>query len=228
MPDTPGYSSFGFCDPQCSYDSYVYVPPGADADTVYLSGANQYNENNWGPISPRCPAIRTVANGVASLSTNAGVHFTDMTDDTSDQRYPVELHPDHHALVTNPQNWRQFFDVGDGGIVRSNGDVRRRLGRLREPEGIRRARGSRSASSSLSRVPERLETMNKGLRTLHFYEIAVSPHDPDIVIGGTQDNGSWERSSGDTWVNTNIADGGHNNFDIADPNFRQTGFQRAS
>ena len=46
------------------------------------------------------------------------------------------------------------------------------------------------------------------------------------MIGGTQDNGSWERSSGDTWVNTNIADGGHNNFDIADPNFRQSGFQQ--
>ena len=29
VPDTPGYSSFGFCDGQCSYDSYVYVPPGA-------------------------------------------------------------------------------------------------------------------------------------------------------------------------------------------------------
>ena len=78
----------------------------------------------------------------------------------------------------------------------------------------------------LSRVPERLETINKGLRTLHFYEIAVSPHDPDVVIGGTQDNGSWERSSGDTWVNTNIADGGHNAFDIGDPNFRLTSWQQ--
>ncbi len=68
--------------------------------------------------------------------------------------------------------------------------------------------------------------MNKGLRTLHFYQIDVSPHDPDSSIGGTQDNGSWERSSGDTWVNTNIADGGHNNFDIADPNFRQSAFQQ--
>ena len=27
-------------------------------------------------------------------------------------------------------------------------------------------------------------------------------------------------------MNTNIADGGHNNFDIADPNFRQSGFQQ--
>jgi len=116
VPDTPGYSSFGFCDPQCSYDSYVYVPPGADADTVYLSGDNEYNENNFGPGGTG----RSNGRGVL-LSTNAGVHFTDMTDDNSDQLYPVELHPDHHALVTNPQNWRQFFDVGDGGIVRSSG-----------------------------------------------------------------------------------------------------------
>ena len=67
MPDTPGYSSFGYCDGQCSYDNYVYVPPGADADTVYLSGDNEYTENNWGPNSPFCcpdnpaPVARTAA-----------------------------------------------------------------------------------------------------------------------------------------------------------------------
>ena len=48
----------------------------------------------------------------------------------------------------------------------------------------------------LSSVPQRLQTMNRGLRTLHFYQIDVSPHDNDTIIGGTQDNGSWER--GDT------------------------------
>jgi len=228
VPDTPGYSSFGYCDGQCSYDNYVYVPPGADADTVYLSGDNEYNENNWGPNSPFCcpdnPATgRSNGRGVL-LSTNAGVHFTDMTDDASDQRYPVELHPDHHALVTNPQNWRQFFDVGDGGIVRSNGNFVDDSGDCANPKGYVGAQLA-FCQLVLSRIPERLQPINNGLRTLHFYEIAVSPHDPDIVIGGTQDNGSWERSSGDTWVNTNIADGGHNNFDIADPSFRQTAFQ---
>ena len=39
----------------------------------------------------------------------------------SDNLYPTQLHPDHHALVTNPTNWRQFFDFGDGGVARSNG-----------------------------------------------------------------------------------------------------------
>ena len=219
VPDTPGYSSFGYCDPQCSYDNYVYVPPGADANTVYLSGDNEYNENNFGPGPPG----RSNGRGVL-LSTDAGATFTDMTDDASDQLYPVELHPDHHALVTNPKNWKQFFDVGDGGIVRSNGHFVNDAGDCVDPKGYVGAQLT-FCQLVLSRIPEKLETLNKGLRTLHFYQISVSPHDPELVIGGTQDNGSWERESGDTWVNTNIADGGHNNFDIADPSFRQTGFQ---
>ncbi len=77
------------------------------------------------------------------LTTNGGAapgtqYFTDMTDDTTDNFYPVELHPDHHALTVNPRNYKQFFDVGDGGIVRSNGTLRQRLGRLRPAEGLHR------------------------------------------------------------------------------------------
>ena len=54
-PDTPGYSSYNYCDGQCSYDNYVFVPArhfpgsGANPDIVYLSGDNRYAENDWGP-----------------------------------------------------------------------------------------------------------------------------------------------------------------------------------
>ena len=62
----------------------------------------------------------------------------------------------------------------------------------------------------LSRVPQRLDAINKGLRTLHFYQIEYS-NNPDRIAGGTQDNGSWETlGDRDTWINVNIADGGHN------------------
>ena len=44
-----------------------------------------------------------------------------MTEDATRQRLSGALHPDHHALVMNPKNWRQFFDFGDGGVDRSNG-----------------------------------------------------------------------------------------------------------
>ena len=216
-----GFSSWGYCDPQCNYDNYVYVPPGAGPDTVYLSGDNEYSENDF---------LTGRSNGRGLLlSTNAGVSFTDMTEDDSDDVYPVALHPDHHALVTNPNNWKQFFDVGDGGIVRSNGNFVDDSGDCSDPNVPKQYTGANLAFCQmvLSRVPERLTAINKGLRTLHFYQLSYNPNAVNEIAGGTQDNGSWE-TLGDrnVWINTNIADGGHNNFDVGDPNFRMTSWQQ--
>ena len=216
-----GYSSFGYCDPQCSYDNYVYVPPGAGPDTVYLLGDNEYNENNY---------VTGRSNGRAVLlSTNAGVHFTDMTEDASDDTYAVQLHPDHHALVTNPNNWRQFFDLGDGGIIRSNGVFVDDSLDCSAVKGINNAARLAFCQLVLARIPERLEPINKGLRTLHFYEIEYNKSNPSVIAGGTQDNGSWETlGDKDIWINTNIADGGHNAYDAlgGNPNFRLTAWQQ--
>ena len=221
VANAAGYSSFGYCDGQCSYDNYVYVPPGAGPDTVYLLGDNEYNENNY---------VTGRSNGRAVLlSTNAGAHFTDMTEDASDQVYPVQQHPDHHALVTNPANWRQFFDLGDGGIIRSNGVFVDDSADCVDPKGITNAARLAFCQLVLSRIPERLEPINKGLRTLHFYEIEYNKSNPSIIAGGTQDNGSWETlGDKDTWINTNIADGGHNAYDAlgGNPNFRLTAWQQ--
>jgi hypothetical protein len=221
VANAAGYSSFAFCDGQCSYDNYVHVPAGAGPDTVYILGANQYGENN-----------RTTgrSNGRAVLlSTNAGVHFTDMTEDVSDDNYPSALHPDHHALVTNPGNWRQFFDLGDGGIARSNGVFVDDSAICSTVKNISNPDRLAFCQLVLSRVPERLEPINKGLRTLHFYEIEYNKHNPSIIAGGTQDNGSWETlGDRDTWLNTNVADGGHNAYDAlgGNPSFRLTGWQQ--
>ncbi len=227
-----GFSSFGYCDGQCSYDNYVYVPPGAGPDTVYLLGDNEYNENNF---------VTGRSNGRALLlSTNAGVSFTDMTEDATDDFYPGALHPDHHAIVTNPNNWKQFFDFGDGGVARSNGvfvndsgDCGPAVKSIQDFPGAPPGFPSGAARLAfcqlmLSQVPERLDAINKGLRTLHFYEIEYNKNNPDAISGGTQDNGSWE-TLGDhtTWINTNVADGGHNAYDAlgGDPNFKLTAWQ---
>jgi hypothetical protein len=215
-----GYSSFGYCDGQCSYDNDVYVPPGAGPDTVYLLGDYEYNENNNF-------TGRSNGRGIL-LSTNAGVHFTDMTEDASDNVFPVQSHPDHHALVTNPGNWQQFFDLGDGGIIRSNGNFVNDSGDCAAVKSITNAARLAFCEMVLARIPERLEPINKGLRTLHFYQIEYNKANPDIIAGGTQDNGSWETVGGDTWLNTNIADGGHNAYDAlgGNPAFRLTAWQQ--
>jgi hypothetical protein len=72
----------------------------------------------------------------------------------------------------------------------------------------------------LSRVPTRLESMNSGLRTLQFQSLSVSPHDVDMLQGGTQDNGTWENRGPVRWDNTMIGDGGQSGFDVALPEFR--------
>jgi hypothetical protein len=223
VANSPGYSSFGYCDPQCSYDNYVYVPPassGATPDTVYLLGDNEYNENNH---------VTGRSNGRAVLlSTDAGATFTDMTEDSQSNTKPGALHPDHHALVVNPSNWRQFFDLGDGGVARSNGVFVDESADCAAPPKSYKGGNRRFCEMLLSRVPERLHAINKGLRTLHFYEIEYDRANPERIAGGTQDNGSWETiNDKNTWVNVNVADGGHNSFDApgGDPEFALTGFQ---
>ena len=110
-------TSAGYCDPQCNYDNYVYVPRKADgsaqsADTVYLLGDNDYTQ-----------AAQGTSNGRAVLlSTDAGATFTDMTYDAMDDLQPHGIHPDQHSILTDPADWKRFLETGDGGIVRSNGN----------------------------------------------------------------------------------------------------------
>jgi len=228
VPDTPGYSSWAFCDPQCWYDQYVYAPAnpenapnsGANHDVVYIGGANQYSENNH---------VTGRSNGRAvALSLNGGVSFHDMTEDASSNTHPGALHPDHHALVVNPQNFRQFFDLGDGGVNRSNGVFVNDSADCASPPKLYVTPRKEFCEMMLAQVPERLNAINLGYRTLHIYDVNYDPANPERLAFGTQDNGSWETmGSKETWLNINVADGGHNSYDApgGDPEFALTAWQ---
>ena len=152
------------------------------------------------------------------LSTDAGVSAHRHDDGRAPTPlHPNGLHPDQHALVTNPDNPFQFFEVNDGGVMRSSGEFadvsswcddpnrgpladRRRLGRCQQ---------------LLSRVPTKLESMNKGLTTLQFQSLSVSPFNVNLLQGGTQDNGTWQTPGNPVkWENTMIGDGGQSGFDV--------------
>jgi len=206
-PADPGYATYDQCDGQCWYDLFVYTPEG-HPDIVYTGGSYVYGET--GGISN--------GRGVV-LSTNAGVSGTDMTFDGTDPVHPNGLHPDQHAMVTDPDNPFRFFEVNDGGIMRSNG----RFSDISATCDDRALTGAalRRCRQLLSRVPERLIGMNEGLNTLQFTSLSVSPFDADLVQGGTQDNGTWQ-TNGDrvTWRNTMIGDGGASGFSRANRKFR--------
>jgi len=217
-------TSQSYCDPQCNYDNYVYVPRKADgsawsADTVYLLGSNQYGETG-GAGSGTTRTNPGTSNGRAVLlSTDAGASFTDMTYDDFDDLQPHGIHPDQHSIVTNPADWRQFIETSDGGVIRSNGEFVDDSG---DCTAVHHLTGANLALclAVTSRIPERLQSINKGLNTLHFYEMTFNPNRPGELAGGAQDNGSWMREPGTkTWIETFVADGGYASFDAVDPNY---------
>jgi hypothetical protein len=191
--------SQNYCTGQCWYDNLVYTPPGYP-DVVYLGGSYQYGE--FGGVS----------NGRAVLlSTNAGVTFTDMTWDASSDTAPNGLHPDHHAIVTAPGNPLLFINGSDGGLVRSNGS-------LSNVSYQCAARGLSDGALTLcqqllSAVPSQLFSLNKGLSTLQFQSLSVNPFDPKNLMGGTQDNGTYETTgSSVVWPQIIYGDGGQSGF----------------
>jgi hypothetical protein len=214
-PAQPGFAFRGICDPQCWYDLFVYSPPG-HPDMVYVVGDYFYGE--------------TTANkrGVV-LSQDAGVSATDMTFDGTDMLHPNGIHPDQHFLVTVPGKPLQFIESGDGGVVRSSGELVDRSSWCDDPN--RALSGARLArcKQMLSAIPSRIDSLNDGLSTLQFQSLSVSPHDVNLLQGGTQDNGTWQNNdSRTTWVNTMIGDGGQSGFDVGIPEFRMHNFTGAS
>jgi hypothetical protein len=206
-PADPGFAFRGICDPQCWYDSFVYTPEGYP-DVVYVGGDYFYGER--------------VANkrGVI-LSTDGGVSGTDMTFDGTDPLHPNGLHPDQHSIVTVPGHPFQFIETNDGGVMRSSGDFVDRSAWCDDPNRGLSGPTLDRCRQMLSRIPSKLQSLNKGLATLQFQSLSISPKNVNVLQGGTQDNGTWESDGNPTkWENTMIGDGGQSGFDVAIPDFR--------
>ena len=209
----PGWAWDNLCTGQCWYDQFVYTPKGYP-DMVYVGGSYSYGQS-------------TANKRGVVFSDDAGATGYDMTFDGIDPIHPNGLHPDQHDLVTNPNNPYQFFETNDGGVVRSSGVLVDRSfwcdARGLSPNNLTRCR------QMLTRIPSRLESLNKGLSTLQFQSLSVSFHNVNVLQGGTQDNGTWQTGGNPTkWENTMIGDGGQSGFDVAIPTFRFHNFTGAS
>jgi hypothetical protein len=209
--------SSNYCTQQCWYDNVVYTPPG-QPDTVYLGGAYDYSNAGTWAIDQNL-AGRT--NGRAFIvSHDAGATFTDLTRDATSDSRPNGMHPDSHAIAVVPSSPDIGFFGSDGGLVRTSGQF----------ADVSSQCGSRSLSAPnlaicqqlLSSVPTEITSLNKGLSTLQFQSLSVNPIDAKDLMGGTQDNGTWE-PNGHSGVNWNMiiwGDGGQSGFNAANPDIR--------
>jgi hypothetical protein len=209
----PGWAWDNLCTGQCWYDQFVYTPKGYP-DIVYVGGSYSYGQS-------------TANKRGVVFSDDAGATGFDMTFDGTDPIHPNGLHPDQHAIVTNPNNPYQFFETSDGGIMRSSGELVDRSYWCDDRN--LSANSLDRCHQMLSRIPSKLESLNMGLSTLQFQSLSVSPHNVNVLQGGTQDNGTWQTSGNpNKWENTMIGDGGQSGFDVAIPEFRFHNFTGAS
>ena len=198
-----------YCDGQCWYDNTVYSPAGSP-NTVYVLGSFDYNLQPFG-----------IDNGAAVLlSTDGGTTWSDVTRDSGDN----QIHPDQHAIVTSPSNPLLFFEGSDGGVMRSDGTLTDATARCAAVAGFGSPFTDICANANKA-VPTHLYNLNAGLSTLQFQNAAVNPADSTDVMGGTQDNGTWEGTAGNAnWPQTIYGDGGIAQFDVGNPAFRMNEF----
>ena len=106
------------------------------------------------------------------------------------RRTPQGLHPDQHALVTDPSNPLQFFEGSDGGLMLSDGTLKDISSRCNS-RGLAGTDLTR-CKQLLSAVPGSYTSLNEGLQTLQFQALSVNPNNSKNIQGGTQDNGTFE------------------------------------
>ena len=217
--------NIGYCTGQCWYDNVVYSPPGKPG-VVYLGGSYSYSTYGFS------------TNGRSFLrSSDNGASFTDMTWDATTNPTPPGsccqpnsiapngMHPDSHAIVEVPGTSIAFFG-SDGGIVRSSGDFSNISSQCTTQRGLAGA-DLAVCQQLLSAVPTQLfTTYNDGLSTLQFQSVSVNPLDANNLMGGTQDNGTFEKPSNSTtvWPQIIYGDGGQSGFNVGNTAFRFNSF----
>lgn len=179
-------------------------PAGAPLPTIYVATGNlggrilrsddggltfpQQIDNNF--CTPQCfYDIAIEADPVDPLRVHIGgaptiVFATSVTGGTAFVESETGLHVDSHAIRVAPSNPNIIYFGSDGGIYRSD-------------------------TGGAAWIPKN----TAGFLATQFMGLDNHPTDPNILIGGTQDNGTNRFTTAATWLNTDFGDGGYSVID---------------
>ena len=222
---TNGFLAYYYCqNGQCGYDNFVVSPPKHPGQ-LWLGGAMNYDELPlYGGQPPRSNG-RTVVR-----STNAGaqasrVTWQDMTQDARPPGATEGMHPDQHAIVFDPKNPGIAFVGSDGGVIRvhvknpvdTSSECAQRSYDYGSGEQPLEPADLKDCQRLLSGIPRHLDSLNSGLNTIQFQSLSVNPNDPTReLLGGTQDNGTFNYTGNPTWTEVIGGDGAQSGFNPDD------------
>lgn len=178
-------------DGQCWYDMPIRVDP-TNPNVIYAGGSANYDylfATGPTPCATFYP-LPQQCRATLMKTTDGGQTWRDISYDVNN----VALHPDDHFIFIDPADPSTVWTQNDGGDFRAGG--------ANTPNGAGGAG-----------TPSAWNDQNPGLGTLQFVGLGVGPG--RIVVGGTQDNGTFLSRPGST-VGQHIAlgDGGQG---VADP-----------
>ncbi len=186
--------SFGGCGTQQGFYNLqlAAVPNGATATDLYAGAINLY-KCTLTSLSPAC----------GSTGANRFLNLTHVYGCPPNFGSIAHVHPDQHGidfLVINSQAIMYF--ANDGGIYRAL-------------DGYAGLTSGTCGSSNL------FDSLNQTLGSMtQFVSFSQHPTDPNIILGGTQDNGSPATASSQnntSWLNVNSGDGGFNEINPTNP-----------
>jgi photosystem II stability/assembly factor-like uncharacterized protein len=154
---------------------------------------------NWGyntylAADPRDELTLYIGSRDVFRSTDGGESWTNLTRNFYDSGVGWQYapggsatHTDQHALAFSPANPNEFYAGNDGGVSKTTDN------------------GATFSS------------LNATLTLTQFIGISLHPANPAISYGGTQDNGTQQRSADSKWYEVLSGDGGHAVINPLDP-----------
>ena len=182
----------------------LYLSTDAGANFAAVPGAPDYCQtqcyyDNSVLVDPTDPnvvylgggicGVWKTSDGLAAAPTFANVSLPGQDCGAgSENWYLGNVHPDIHDLAFAPGQSSVVYAASDGGVARS------------------------------SDAGDTWERLNDGVGTIQFYGMCLDPVDPDIMYGGSQDNGSMKRRGDELeWRGLISGDGGPCVVDPVDP-----------
>ncbi|HZO91863.1 MAG TPA: dockerin type I domain-containing protein [Chthonomonadaceae bacterium] len=133
-------------------------------------------------------------------------------------------HVDHHMMFVSPFDPNLVYDGNDGGVYRVSytpGTEPRPTPMIpnppMNPPPVPAAGQPRYGTFNF------IQPLNRGLGIAQFYTAAYAANNPNLMVGGTQDNGNVAPLLGfDNWFNVNGGDGGGCGINPEDGNIQYT------